>query len=413
MDRHDSTPQPHYHLDPYRRELDVEVLHVRTPGAGGGDAPGPYALLSDTVCYPEGGGQPADRGALGDARVIDVQKGPDGLRHFFEGELEPGPATLRLDWGRRFDHMQQHTAQHLLTAVAADRFGWPTTSFHLGAEVCDIEIDASRLSDRELRALEDAVAAEVRAARPVSDRCVAPSELEDLRVRSRGLPDGHTGEVRLVEIEGIDLAACGGTHLRTTAEIESVSLLGVEPMRGGLRLRWVAGGRVRRRLGAHEARNAELRGLLGTEDAELAATVRFKLQQIRGLEGAGRSRNAELARLYAVELAASPDRLVERHFPGHDVKFLGQVGRALCGPDSDRVAFLTAENDRGGMIFLAAGGRSGLDLEPVGPEVAAELDGRGGGSAGHFQGKVNRLGRRETALERVRQAMADESAGGA
>ncbi|MEO1086602.1 MAG: hypothetical protein AAFY88_20400, partial [Acidobacteriota bacterium] len=149
-----------------------------------------------------------------------------------------------------------------------------------------------------------------------------------------------------------------------------------------------------------------------TGDAELTTTVDLKIRQLRGLEGSNRIMVNELARLHAFELEASPDRLVERHFPGRDIKFLGQVGRALCGPESDRVVFLTAENGKsGGLIFLAAGDRSGLDLKAVGPEVADCLVGRGGGSTGLFQGKVTCLGKRKKALEIVRQAMAGESVG--
>ena len=116
----------------------------------------------------------------------------------------PITVTVELDWARRFDHMQQHTAQHLLTAVAADRFGWPTTAFHLGEHVSDVELDVAAIDEEQLRSLENAVAAEVRAARPVTARRVSRDEYERTDVRSRGLPAGHAGDVRLVEIDGVD-----------------------------------------------------------------------------------------------------------------------------------------------------------------------------------------------------------------
>jgi len=124
--------------------------------------------------------------------------------------------------------MQQHTAQHLLTAVAADQFGWQTTAFHLGAHVSDIEVDVKSIGKSELRLLEETVAVEVRAARRISARRVSPDEYEQMEVRSRGLPPGHSGDVRLIEIEGIDLNTCGGTHCVSTAEIEAIALLGTE-----------------------------------------------------------------------------------------------------------------------------------------------------------------------------------------
>lgn len=221
---------PAYERDPRRRELDAEVIAV------GEESGRPWARLADTVLYPEGGGQPADHGWLGDVAVEDVQKRGGEVVHYLASAVSPGRATLRLDWARRFDHMQQHTAQHLLSAVAADRFGWETTSFHLGAQTCDVELAAGALPAEQVSELEEAIAVEVRAARPVTTRRVSPEAMAGLAVRSRGLPAGHVGDVRLVEIAGIDLNTCGGTHLASTAEIECVKLLRSEPMRGGVRL---------------------------------------------------------------------------------------------------------------------------------------------------------------------------------
>ena len=212
------TTLPAYERDPWLRELDVEVLET---GVEAGRA---WARLSDTVLFPEGGGQPADGGWLGEVPVDDVQRREGEVVHYLASAVAPGPGTLRLDWTRRFDHMQQHTAQHLLSALAADRFGWETTSFHLGEVTSDVELAVAALPPAGLAELEEAIAAEVRAARPVSTRRVPPEALPGLAVRSRGLPAGHVGDVRLVEIAGLDLNTCGGTHLASTAEIECVAL---------------------------------------------------------------------------------------------------------------------------------------------------------------------------------------------
>ena len=134
-----------YESQPYRRELEVEVVTV---GEDGGRH---FAVFDDTILYPEGGGQPADRGWLGSSEVIDVQRVEGEIRHLLDSPAVVGPATLKLGWERRYDHMQQHTAQHLLTAVAADRFSWQTTSFHLLPAVCDVEL--ARAGDRADEAL--------------------------------------------------------------------------------------------------------------------------------------------------------------------------------------------------------------------------------------------------------------------
>jgi Ser-tRNA(Ala) deacylase AlaX len=188
---------PAYEREPYRTEIDAVVL------SAGVDQGRPYAVLSDTVLYPEGGGQPADRGFLDQIEVLDVRKAGEGIRHYLAAAVGTGPVKVRLDWARRFDHMQQHTGQHVLTAVAQERFGWETTAFHLGEERCDIELAVPSLSSEELARLEDAVAAMIRSARPVQPRRVSLDAYGTMQVRSRGLPEGHSGEVRLVEISGV------------------------------------------------------------------------------------------------------------------------------------------------------------------------------------------------------------------
>ena len=125
---------PAYEREPYRAVLDASILEVRD------DAGRAYAVLDDTILFPEGGGQPSDRGFLNEVEVLDVQKSGGEIRHYVAARVAPGPVRVRLDWDRRFDHMQQHTGQHLLSAIAQDGFGWPTTAFHLGPEVCDVEL---------------------------------------------------------------------------------------------------------------------------------------------------------------------------------------------------------------------------------------------------------------------------------
>ena len=389
-----------YEREPARREAEAEVVET------GEHAGQPFAVLSDTIFYPEGGGQPADRGTLAGITVLDVQRAGDAIRHVLERPVAPGPARLVLDWTRRFDHMQQHTGQHLLCALAEDRFGWRTTAFHLGPDVSDVELDVARLPAGLRDRLEEAIAAEVRAARPVRARRVSREEFEGLAaVRTRGLPEGHTGDVRLVEIEEIDLNTCGGTHLANTAEIESLSLLTTEPMRGGTRVRFVAGGRARRRLAAHEERNARLRGLLGAPEDEFAATVEAKLEQFRGAERRVRRLEEALAEAAAASLAAGGERLAASHFEERDAAFLGAVARALSRAPGATVALLTAGPGPAGPFVLVASADFAGDLPTLGRIVAEGLIGRGGGAGRIFQGKAERLEARGAARSALLRAL--------
>jgi len=392
-----STP-PAFDRAPYLTELGTEVIVTGT------DERGPYVVLGDTILYPEGGGQPADRGSLGPARVVDVQKREGEIRHYLKEPVSPGPVQVALDWPRRFDHMQQHTGQHLLTAVAQERFGWITTAFHLGEVRCDVELAVPAFSNSEMEILEESIAAEIRAARAVRTRHVAPEEYTSLPVRSRGLPEGHSGLIRLVEIEGLDLNTCGGTHVRSTAELELVKLLGTEPIRGGTRLFFVAGGRARRRMGEHERRNAVLRTLLGTPDEELQPGVEAKIGQLKDAERRSRALEEQLAEALAMTWAANPDPIQDHHLEGQDGAFLGMVARRLVAASPGKLAFLTGEREGQAAFVLAAGPEAGVDLTSLGAAVGALLEGRGGGRAPVFQGKAGSLKGRDRASETVRSA---------
>ena len=388
----DATSPPAYEREPYRTALDASVL------ASGDEAGRPYVVLDDTILFPEGGGQPPDHGFLNDSEVLDVQKKGVEIRHYVAAPVAPGSARVRLDWDRRFDHMQQHTGQHLLSAVAQDRFGWQTMAFHLGPEVCDVELDVRALSPADLEALEEAVAAEIRAAHAVLPRRVTLDEFRALPVRTRGLPEGHAGDVRLVEIEGVDLNTCAGTHLSNTAEIEVVALMSVEPLRGGTRLFFVAGRRARRRLKRHEERNAALRKSLGAPDADLVDAAKAKLDQLSETQRALRRAEEELAVAAAEAALAAPARVVHAHFEGRDMAFVQTVARRFAEKAGARAALLTATRE-GQHVFALGVGEGFGDAQALGREIASLFEGKGGGSGRVFQGKAPGLSGVERALK--------------
>jgi alanyl-tRNA synthetase len=388
-----------YERDPYLTELDTKIIEV------GRDGDLVWAITADTVFYPEGGGQPADRGTMGGAEVVDVRKAGGEIRHVLDRDLSPGPVHQSLDWMRRFDHMQQHSGQHLLTVVALQRFGWPTTAFHLGPDLSDIELDVASLGADDLRRLEDAVNEEIRAAHAVTVRYAELDQIEEFGVRSRLLPEGLTGEVRLVEIEGLDLNTCGGTHVGSTAEIGALSLVGTEAIRGGTRLFFVAGDRLRRRLAAHEARNLRLRSLLDAADDDLPELVELRIHREKDLARERRQLLAELARAEAERMAATPGTVIEGHWDDRDLGFLQEVGKALVRFVPDRVALLTAGGSDEGAFIVVAAEASSLDVTAAGPGICAVLEGRGGGRSPFFQGKASAVGRRGEAAELLRRLL--------
>ncbi len=380
--------------EPQRRSGTVEVLRVE-PGEGSGFR----ALAADSLLHPEGGGQPADHGTLGGVAVRALARAPEGVVHLLDAPVPLGPAEVVVDWDRRWDHMQQHTAQHLLTAVAQDAFGWATTSFHLhpglGA-TCDVELDGE-VPPAALPDLEARVNERIRAALPVTASTCGPEELAARGVRTRGLPDGHAGPVRLVTIAGVDVNTCGGTHVASTAELQMVALLGTERLRGGTRLFFVAGDRVRAHLHTALDRVAAVAAALSRPPAELADGVARLLAEQKAL---GKRRDAladELADLHAAALLAQ-DGLRRLHHPDADAAWANRVvAKVVAAAPDARVLVTTGPDDDG--QFVLAGPREWVAA--VKADVLAALGARGGGPPGRLQGKATALGGREALAARL------------
>ena len=271
--------------------------------------------------------------------------------------------------------MQQHTAQHILTRTALDRFGWQTRSFHIGPRVSDIELDCGPPRSQDIEALEDAVSRIIAEARPIRSYRVEAEELSSLDVRSRGLPADHRGDVRLVDIEGFDVNTCGGTHLASTAEVETLKVVGHEPLRGGCRLFWVAGKRVRTRLARDEATMTELRTLLDTGDDDLVAGLRMRLDLLKRSKRDRRRLEKRLAEALFEALDAKAERLVDVHLEEAEAGVLRPLAELLARRGRQSLAFLTATDDAG-VLFAVVKGETGadIDLQATGRTVAEILD---------------------------------------
>ncbi len=212
-------------------------------------------------------------------------------------------------------------------------------------------------------------------------------EFRTLPVRTRGLPEGFTGDVRLVEIAGVDLNTCGGTHLANTAEIESVALLSAEPLRGGTRVFFAAGGRARRRLRRHEERNAALRAALGAPDEGLLDAAKARRDQLDDAQKVAPPGGGFPRRGRGGLSPRGKERVARAHWEGRDLAFVQAVARRFAERAGARAALLTATRD-GRHVFALAAGEGFGDAQALGREVAALLGGKGGGSGRVFQGKA-------------------------
>src|ERR1700688_4951820 len=250
-----------YYDDAFQREFTAEVLSCE-PGTGaalGGTAAletsagattlstpsGPLwrVKLDRTAFYPSSGGQPHDTGRLGDAHVVDVLDEEDEVIHVVDKPIEIASVQGNIDWERRFDHMQQHTGQHVLSAVFHSRFSLPTVSFHLGSDVCTIDVrgqePTQEILDSAMAAANDVVYAD----RAVNVKYGSAEELAAAGVRKTV---ERSGTLRAIEIEALELQPCGGTHVRRTGQIGMIFVCGVSRIRQDWRVEFACGRRAER-----------------------------------------------------------------------------------------------------------------------------------------------------------------------
>ena len=228
-----------YHDDPYATRFRARVAMA------GEHAGRPAVELEATCFYPEGGGQLGDRGTLGGARVADVQVTEDGrIWHLLDGpDLPAGEVDAELDWARRFDHMQQHTGQHILSAAFDRLAGAPTLSSTLGEEHSVIEVALAGADWRRVERVEEAANRVVWEDRPVALHWVGPEEVGRFRLRKA---PAVAGRIRVVEIPDWDASACGGTHVRRTGEVGAIKVIRWEKVRGNVRFEFLCGARALR-----------------------------------------------------------------------------------------------------------------------------------------------------------------------
>ena len=346
------------------------------------------AVLDRTAFYPTGGGQPNDLGTLGGIAVVDVVDEDDRVVHVLEAPIDgalDSRVTGRIDWARRYDHMQQHTGQHLLSAVFEDLFGASTLSVHFGADYSTLDLDAEMITRDQL------VKAEARSNEIVSRAQTVMVTFED-SASAAGLrkPSDRPGLLRIVTIDGVDRSACGGTHVRSTAEIGAVLLRSVERIRKATRVEFVCGQRAIRRARRDYESLGRVAASLSASLDEAASLVSAQSERVKELDAAHRKLDKELAayRVRARYDSATPDangvrRIVVRDATSIDeLRTLAQA--ALDLPKAVVIGALTSPPS----VLVAASEDSGISAGAVLKERLAAVGGKGGGSPRMAQGSV-------------------------
>ena len=339
-----------------------------------------WEISLDATCfYPEGGGEAPDLGVLGGVNVLDVQEKDGVIYHLCDGALEIGQSvTGCIDWARRFDMMQQHTGEHIISGLLHEKFGYMNTGFHMGADVMEVDFDGP-VSWDDLMEIERKANEAVWQNIPLECWIPTPEELPNVFYRTKkALP----WPVRIVRVPGYDSCACCGIHVKTTGEVGLVKILSCVTLRGGVRLEMVCGGRAYRHMAAIFEENRKVSQafsapIYGTGEAAVRMNEALAAEKLRA--------NTLQSRLLdkVAECYVNREKVV--HFePNLD----GAALRYLADKLADRCGFVAVFSGEEGNYGYCLAQRDG-DLRELNKALTAALNGRGGGKPQFQQGTVH------------------------
>ena len=361
-----------YFDDAYLADFEARVIRRETRDGR------PALVLERTAFYPESGGQPADRGTINGVRVVDVQEEGGDILHFVEKDVPGDDAQGTIDWPLRFDRMQQHSGQHILSQAFIEVLNGETRSFHMGDDVSTLEIGLSQVSEEALERVERRANAVVFEDREVKTYFVPADKISDVPLRR---PPKKEGTIRVVEIAGFDYSACGGTHVRRSGEVGLIKVTRWEKIRGNVRFDFLGGGRA---LADYDLKNHSVRrisGLFSVGDKDAAASVEKTLTELKALKKSSRAMQETLAGYEAREMIKNePGPVIRSVFTDktpEEVKLLALnvIRRA------SRVVLFAAKAQPQSHIILARSDDIKVDLRQLAPVVSSIVSGKGGGGA--------------------------------
>jgi alanyl-tRNA synthetase len=386
-----------YYADCYATKFQARVLQA------GEDAR--HVILDRTAFYPTSGGQPHDLGRIGACEVVDVVDGDDGIIHVLSSPIAADEVQCEIEWERRFDHMQQHTGQHLLSAVFDKLFGIQTISFHMGGTTATIDLSCASVKPDELRAVEERANRIIHENRKVSIAFEDSVAAEGLRKASE-----RSGLLRIVSIEDLDRSACGGTHVRSTGEIGAILLRSVERLRGNARLEFLCGSRATKRARADYVALESTARVFSAPLDEVPSLVINQAERLKESE--------KIRQRLSGELADSRGRSLYQETPvgARGIRLHVRIVQEGPLPEDLRSeangfvsqgrAIFVAASDRSGTAMLAASSDADVHAGELLRAALTDFGGKGGGSAqmaqGSFSGKAESLvARLQDLLSRV------------
>ncbi len=359
-----------YFEDPYQVDFEAQVVERLT-------YQGQPALILDGTCfYPEGGGQPADRGTLNGIQVTHVLEENGRILHVLEEDVSEDKVQGKIDWPRRFDHMQQHSGQHILSQCLVQLHEAETRSFHLGERTSTLEIDLRNVDEKEVERIERLANDIVFQDKEIKTCILHEEELQSIPLRR---PPHKTGAIRVVEVADFDYSACGGTHPRRTGEIGIIKIFRWDRIRDNVRLEFICGGRA---LEDYIRKHRDLRELsnrLNVDEKEVLSSYEKLISELKIQKKASRMIQEKLVQYEAEEIIGKTQgKIIQAIFTEKTPEEVRSLALAVIRK-GDFVVLFGVRGQNRIHIFLARSESLNVDLRELVPIVSPLIEGRGGG----------------------------------
>ena len=393
-----------YYQDSFLANFDATVTDIRLVSRTGGEALWQVAL-DRSAFYPTSGGQPFDKGMLTatsrngavlEVPIDEVAEDEQGeVWHYTAKPLVAGTEVhATIDWQRRLDHMQQHSGQHLLSAIFSRELGAHTVSFHLGEESSTIDLNSASIAHASLERVEHLANEIIAQDRPLSIKTVSRAEADALLAAGslRKLPE-RDGDIRL--IEGVDLNACGGTHVRSTGQIGGLALRSTEKVRQGMRVEFVCGMRAMMAARRDFRVLTETASALSVSAQQLPQSIERLLSEAKHSAKERQKLREQLAGFEAVELLASATvqdglRIIRKEFPDRDADYVKLIASKLAAAPG-AIALLASTQQEPASVAFARSPELKFSCGELMKIALAQLGLRGGGSPIMAQGQLPRV----------------------
>ncbi|WP_338786846.1 alanyl-tRNA editing protein [Metabacillus sp. FJAT-53654] len=392
-----------YYQEPYKQTITTKLVLQAQDEIGRF-----YVVLEETIFYPTGGGQPHDTGTINGVHVYEVEEIDGEIRHYVEQPIEIHNKIVgEIDWDRRFDHMQQHSGQHILSAAFEEVYGYKTVSFHLGKELCTIDLEIKNLNEEEANRTEALANKIILENRSIETKWITEAELSHYSLRK---VLSVSENIRLVIIPNFDYNGCGGTHPNSTGQVSVIKILNWEKHKNYIRLYFVCGNRVLKQLHEKQSVIQRLTSILNSPQGQMKDAANRLIQQSKDLEKTVVELKTELlqyeARSHIANIQIIQDqKVVQAIFKNRLISELQQLARSITSLTNDVLVLLISENEDKLQLVCSKSKEVNGNMNQLLKGVLPVINGRGGGNDSFAQGG----GERTISAEQLMRELMEKS----